>query len=121
MNDAIRKALATERRIDITTTGRTSGKPHRMEIFFHSLEDAVYISGHPGHRDWYANLLTEPRFTFHLKESIQADIAARATPIHDPVQRRDIITRIHQKTKLYEGQLEAWVQRSPLVLVDLEL
>ena len=29
-------------------------------------------------RDWHANLLATPQFTFHLKESLQADLAARA-------------------------------------------
>jgi hypothetical protein len=67
---AIEHALGQDRIIDITTTGRKSGRPHRIEIMFHYLEGAVYISGLPGRRDWYANHLQNPEMVFHLKQSV---------------------------------------------------
>ena len=66
MNDQIRDALAKDRVIDITTTGRVSGEPRRKEIWFHNLDGNLYITGTPGKRDWYANLVAHPEFTFHL-------------------------------------------------------
>ena len=65
MNDAILRALATDRTIDITTTGRTRGQRHRIETWFYRVGERVFLPGSPGRRDWYANLLAEPRFTFH--------------------------------------------------------
>jgi hypothetical protein len=81
VDDVIQEALQTDRTIDITTTGRNSGQSRRIEIWFHNVDGAIYITGTPGTRDWYANLVTDPSFFFHLKESTQADLAARATPI----------------------------------------
>jgi hypothetical protein len=79
----------------------------------------VYISSRPPRRrDWYANLVAHPEFTFHLKESIQADLPAKATPILDQARRRAIITAIHQKRGVYQDR-ESWVAHSPLVAVEL--
>jgi deazaflavin-dependent oxidoreductase (nitroreductase family) len=116
MDDRIRQALAQDRTIDITTVGRQSGQPRRLEIWFHNLDGDVYITGTPGRRDWYANMLAQPAFTFHLKGSVVADLPARATPITDPAERRAIFTRILAKLG-HPRDLEAWLERSPLVRV----
>jgi deazaflavin-dependent oxidoreductase (nitroreductase family) len=80
MNKAVKQALERDRTIDITTRGRTTGQPRRTEIWFHNLDGHLYITGTPGRRDWYANLLANPEFTFHLKQRVQVDLSARATP-----------------------------------------
>jgi len=67
--------------IDITTIGRKSGEPRRIEIWFHRLDGRFYITGTPGARSWYANLVANPDFTFHLKESAQVDLPARASAV----------------------------------------
>ncbi len=118
MDEAVQQALERDRTIDITTTGRTTGQSRRKEIWFHNIEGRLYITGSPGSRDWYANLVANPQFTFHLKQSAQADLAARATSIRDPDQRRDIISRIHQKIGGHRD-LQAWLEGSPLVEVEL--
>ncbi|NNF69098.1 MAG: nitroreductase family deazaflavin-dependent oxidoreductase, partial [Acidimicrobiia bacterium] len=74
LEDPILQALRTDLTIDITTVGRVSGEPRRTEIWFRNLDDQVYITGTPGPRDWYANLVANPSFTFHLKESVTADL-----------------------------------------------
>ena len=119
MNEQVHHALAQGGVIDITTRGRHTGLPRRIEIRFHHIEGQVYITGSPPRRRaWYANLLAHPEFTFHLKESIHADLPARATPILDQARRRAIITAIHQKRGVYQD-VEAWVEHSPLVAVEL--
>ena len=118
MDESIKQALERDRTIDITTTGRKTGQPRRTEIWFHNIEGRLYITGTPGRRDWYANLLAHPEFTFHLKQSVRADLPARATPILDKARRRAIIAAIHQKLGRYQD-IEAWVESSPLVAVQL--
>jgi deazaflavin-dependent oxidoreductase (nitroreductase family) len=118
MDDQVKRALERDRTIDIITTGRKSGQPRRTEIWFHRLDDRLYITGLPGPRDWYANLLANPEFTFHLKESVRADLPARARPILDEVERRAILTEI--TTMLGGRDLDAWMESSPLVEVELE-
>jgi ribosomal protein S18 acetylase RimI-like enzyme len=118
MDEQIKQALAQDLTIDIITTGRKTGEARRTEIWFHNIDGRLYITGLPGRRDWYANLLTHPEFTFHLKESVHIDLPARAKPILDAEQRRTILARIMQKLGR-EGDLEARVQGSPLVEVEL--
>ena len=114
------RALANDLTIDITTTGRKTGKPRRIEIWFHRLEGRYYITGVPGRRDWYANLVSNPRFTFHLKESVTTDLPATARPITDPRQKRHIVLGAETIwSRPHEGTVEQWVDRSPLVEVEL--
>src|SRR2546423_6161387 len=120
LDGPIRAALATDRTIDITTIGRKSGQPRRIEMAFHNLDGQVYITGTPGKRDWYANLVAHPEFTFHLKQSAQTDLPARATPITDDAQRRAILTRILTNIDRPLDQLDAWVADSPLVEVTFQ-
>jgi len=120
MDEAIRTALERDLVIDITTTGRKTGRPCRKEIWFHNVDGQLYITGSPGRRDWYANLLANPEFTFHLKRSARADLPARAMPIRDQARRREIFQKIQQRLQRRVGMnLEEWVERSPLVLVDI--
>jgi deazaflavin-dependent oxidoreductase (nitroreductase family) len=118
MDEAVRQALERDRTIDITTRGRKTGQPRRKEIWFHNLDGRLYITGTPGQRDWYANLVANPEFTFCLKQSVRADLPARATPIQDQASRRDIIAAINQKLGR-SWDLDAWVRGSPLVEVEL--
>lgn len=117
----VQQALTTDQVIDITTIGRKSGQPRRIEIWFHNLAGRLYITGMPGRpRDWLANLLAQPAFTFHLKESTQADLPARAIPLVEAEERRAVLTAILQKLGRTEEDVERWVRESPLVAVVLE-
>ena len=134
MRDEVRRALAlrpnasvAERTIDITTTGRRSGRLRRIEICFYRVDDAVYLSGIPSEhrRDWLANLADHPQFGFHLKHDIVADLDAEATVITDPVERRRILAPIvadfnerHTPESPWpRGDLDEWVAHSPLARV----
>lgn len=119
MDEQIRRALATDRTIDITTAGRQSGTPRRIEIWFHNLDGAIYITGLPGKRGWYANLLAQQAFTFHLKGSVQADLPAQASAVTDPQERRAIFVPILERLDR-SGELEDWMVRSPLVAVTFD-
>jgi deazaflavin-dependent oxidoreductase (nitroreductase family) len=117
MDEKIKQALEHDLTIDITTTGRKSGRPRRVEIWFHRVDGRVYITGTPGKRDWLANLRQNPDFTFHLKERVRADLPARARPVDDEGERRRIMASILRSLGR-SGDLEAWVKDSPLVEVE---
>lgn len=118
MDDAIARALATERVVDITTTGRRSGRPSRIEMWFHQVEGDVYITGRPLPRDWYANMLAEPRFTFHLKQSVVADLEAIAHPMPPGhPDRARVIGIVHDRVRS-SVSLSEWLESSPLVRVE---
>lgn len=103
--------------IDMTTHGRRSGVARRIEIVFHTFDDRVYITGRPGKRGWYANLLADPHFVFHLKRGIVADLPATARPITDAEQRRRLLSNIARD---WGYDLELMVASAPLIEVLFE-
>jgi hypothetical protein len=134
MREELRQALAIDRdtpidqrTIDITTTGRHSGEPRRIEIVFYRFEDSTYLSGIPDARPraWLLNLGAEPNFVFHLKHGVIADLPAVATVITDPEERRRILRRFVEEFNQRNGPdsgwpsaaLDEWVEASPLVRV----
>ena len=119
MDEAVQRALENDRTVDITTTGRRSGQPRRIEIWRYRYDGRTFLSGSPGTRDWYANLLANPEFTFHLKGSAQADLSATARPITEESERREVVTGILEDLGRGSGNLEDWVANSPLVEVTL--
>src|SRR6201994_680159 len=122
MGNEAAQALASARVIDITTTGRQSGQPRRIEIWYHRVDGKYYITGAPGRpRDWYANLVANPGFTFHLKETATADLPAVARPITDPAEREKVfaglLALLGDFTSRPGMAAEVWVASSPLVEV----
>jgi deazaflavin-dependent oxidoreductase (nitroreductase family) len=115
----IEAALAMGGVIDITTRGKRSGEPRRIEIVFFNLGGRVVISGMPGRRGWYANLLADPTLTFHLKRGVEADLPAQARPITDEAERRELLTPITRQWRR-DAQLERFVSDSPLVEITFE-
>jgi deazaflavin-dependent oxidoreductase (nitroreductase family) len=118
MDDRISHALSRGHVIDITTTGRRTGKPRRVEIVFHNFDGRLYISGMPGRkRAWLANLETDPNFTFHLKAGVTADLPARARVITEPAERREILAKVAQAWR--RNDVDVMVDSSPLIEVEI--
>lgn len=117
--DAIEAALERGHTIDITTTGRKSGKPRRLEIVFHNIDGRIYISGIPSRRrrSWLANLEAHPEFTFHRKGRVRADLPAIARVITDEAERRAVL--IHVARNWNRSDLETMVRYSPLIEVTV--
>jgi deazaflavin-dependent oxidoreductase (nitroreductase family) len=120
MDDRVRKALKVDMTVEITTVGRRTALPRRIEIWSHTLEGRVILTGTPGKRGWYANLQAHPEFTYHLKDAVQADLRATARPIRSEAGRRAVITKLKAASPWWQRQgldIEAWVKGSPLVEV----
>ena len=80
LDERVKGALAKGGVIDITTTGRRSGRPRRIEVVFRNIDGRIYISGTPSprRRSWLANLDAQPELTLHLKGRVRADLPAHA-------------------------------------------
>lgn len=119
MDDRIRRALSRGHLIDITTTGRRTGAARRIELVFHNFDGRIYLAGMPSRRrrSWLANLEADPRFTFHLKGAISADLPAAARPITDEAERRTIFEKVAQAWR--RTDVDAMVAWSPLVEVTI--
>jgi hypothetical protein len=117
-DEAIRRVLRHGHTIDITTTGRVTGEPRRIEIVFFNFGGRLYISGMPNanhERAWLLNLRADPRFTFHLKALLQADLPATAREINDPTERRRILELVAKAWR--RTDVDNMVLHSPLIEV----
>ena len=105
--------------IDITTIGRKSGDPRRIEIVIHNLDGRLYISGMPRRerRSWLANLDANPSFIVHLKRGIRADLPATAREITDPTERKQVLQGVARHWNRHD--VDTMVQFSPLVEVTI--
>lgn len=87
MDDAIRTAFHHSQVIDLTTTGRKTGRRRRIQIFRHDDDGRMFITGMPladRTRNWIDNIDADLRVVVHLKRSVVADIPATARRDHRP-------------------------------------
>lgn len=121
MDQAVRIALDHSHVIDITTTGRKTGEPRRIEIYLHNLDGRLVISGMPSAdrtRAWLRNVAADPAVTIHLKgPDVVADVAATARVITDPAERRELLTGVARNWR--RTDLGVMVEHSPLIEVTV--
>jgi deazaflavin-dependent oxidoreductase (nitroreductase family) len=113
----VQDELSDDPTIDITTIGRRTGKPRRIEIWMLDVDGRFFITGTPGRRDWLANLNDQPDFVVHLKRHAHEDLPARATVVTDRDTRRRVIE--HLSARWYRGQasIDDLVANAPMVEV----
>lgn len=108
--------FAAKRTIDITTFGRKTGLPRRVEIWWFHVDGRFIITGTPGRRDWLANVIHDPRLIVHLGDR---DIEATATPILDHEFRRRFFSEPSASWYSTQEELDALVRMSPMIEVHL--
>lgn len=109
--------LAATRTVDITTTGRRTGNPARIEIWWFHVDDRFVITGTPGPRDWYANVLADPNMTIHAPFG---DFCGKASIIDDPGFRRRVFTEPSIGWYRSQSELEHLVELAPMIEVELD-
>ena len=122
MDPTVEQALSRPQVIDMTTTGRRSGQPRRVEIVFHNHDGRIFISGMPDPartRAWIRNLEADPHLTIHLKRGINADVSAIARIVTDPAERRAVFERIVAEAWRNQN-VETMTAYSPLIEVSVD-
>jgi deazaflavin-dependent oxidoreductase (nitroreductase family) len=120
LDPAVWRSLGHGHTIDITTTGRRTGEPRRIEIVFHNFAGRLYISGLPnpkGERAWLLNLRANPSLTVHLKQFVTADLPATAREITDIEERREVLEKV---ARVWKRDAEPMVRWSPLIEIVVD-
>jgi deazaflavin-dependent oxidoreductase (nitroreductase family) len=111
--------LADEEFCYLTTTGRVTGRPHEIEIWF-ALEDSsgslYLLSGGRDRSDWVKNLRRNPEVTVRIDGEY---FGGRARFLED--EEEDELAR-HLLVEKYErnpGSLASWRRTALPVAVDL--
>ncbi len=115
-------ALATLDVCYVTTTGRRTGRPHRIEIWFGLDGGVLYlISGNGPGADWFRNLQAEPEVTVELGDEVRR---ATARVVTDAGERRRVGELMGAKHAGWRGDpdigltFEAWCFEVPVAAID---
>lgn len=113
-----RTELAGESFCCLTTLGRVSGRPHRIEIWFALDGRTVYLlSGGRERSDWVRNLRATPEVTVELGA---CRFAGRARIVEDSDEDERARALVHDKyAPGYDGDLSNWRRTALPVAVDL--
>ena len=118
VNNDVTAALHRSQLIDLTTTGRRSRLPRRIEIFLHEENGVLFITGMPRRdrtRDWIHNITADPHVIVHVKKGIQADVPATARVITDPHEARPLIEAAARRWR--RDDVDEMIAYSPLIVL----
>ncbi len=111
-------SLATEEYCYLTTTGRVTGSPHEIEIWFALRGSTLYmLSGGGDRADWVKNLRQNPRVTVLINgEAFEGRARESADGEEDDLIRRLLV----EKYERVPGHLAAWRRSALPIVVDLD-
>src|SRR5262245_51102655 len=99
----------------LTTTGRTSGLPREIEIWFALEGDTLYLlSGSGEHAHWVRNLQRDPTVRVRIGERRFSGRARRVDAPGEDARARELLG-----TKYDEGEDSEWRQTALAVAIDL--
>ncbi len=110
-------ALATTEFCYLTTRGRRSGEPHRIEIWFVAHDDGAYLLSDSDQSDWYRNLVAEPSVTLEIAGQSRQTRAAPVDPA-DPASAPVRATMVAKYQAGYGEDLARWSETAWLVRID---
>ena len=79
-DDALERALRTEEELELVTTGRRSGRPHRVTVWFAYEPGALWLRT-DADADWLRNLDHEPRALIRIAGR---ELAVERVAVDDP-------------------------------------
>lgn len=114
-------SLANESFCYLTTTGRRSGRPHTIEIWFALKENTLYmLSGGRDKADWVKNIAQQPNVQVRIRDTVfqgSARIVRAAEDAQEDALAREIV--YNKYTARGEDDLDDWARTSLPVAVDL--
>lgn len=106
--------------IQLTTSGRKTGKPHERELYAFDHEDKLVVTASAGgrdhHPDWYLNLRANPRVQVRIGKKEYEATAQQASPALRTVLWEELI----RQSPMYDGYRKKTKRVIPMVLLTLD-
>jgi len=119
-NPLLSPLLAEERYCYLTTTGRITGKPHEIEIWFSCKDNTLYLLSQGMDRsDWVKNLLKNPSVTVRIREQTFQATARLVEDKEEELAARNLHADKYNERKV-NGSLSGWAKSALVVGIDIE-
>jgi deazaflavin-dependent oxidoreductase (nitroreductase family) len=117
-SESLLEELAGEAFCYVTTTGRVSGRPHRIEIWFAYDDGRLYLLAGGGERaDWVRNLRRDPSVTLEVGDFTGPATATILEDAGEDAVPRRLLAAKYQGWQ--EGQnLSDWARTALLVAIQ---
>ena len=116
---ALDPAVAEESYCYLTTTGRVSGEPREIEIWFGLVGSTVYLLSGGGDRsNWVRNLRRNPAVTVRIAGTTWPGRARIVEDADEDERARTVL--VDKYAPGYSGNLDDWRRRSLPVAIELE-
>ena len=101
----------------LTTRGRTTGRPHTIEIWFASDSETLYLIADSDRADWVRNLVADPSVEVRISDTTWK---ASARVLSAPEERDRGAGLVYAKYQPgYSGDLSGWRDGGVVVSVTL--
>ena len=113
------RALADEDFCYLTTTGRVTGRPHEIEIWFSLVPETeilYMLSGGGDRSDWVRNLRRNPEVTVRIAGEELSGRAREARDVEEDELARRLLVEKYESSP---GRLANWRRTALPVAVDL--
>ena len=89
------QALDSTRELEVTVTGRTSGRKISLPVWFvHEAETLYLLPVKGSDSDWYKNILRTPTMTISARGT---EITVNVKPITEPHKVREVVEKFRAK------------------------
>jgi deazaflavin-dependent oxidoreductase (nitroreductase family) len=104
----------------LTTTGRRSGRPHTVEMWFAASGRRLYLLAGNGERaDWVRNLRANPRVTVRFGDEVRSGLARVVADRAADSEARRLLAGKYQAWR--EGlPLSTWARTALPVVIELD-
>lgn len=111
-------SLGQEEYCYLTTTGRVTGRPHEIEIWFGTQNSTLYLLSGSETSDWVKNLLKNPAVSVRIGEHTFSGSARLVNDKDEDRLARYLLAEKYQEWE--EGKtLSQWAQTALPVAIDL--
>ena len=116
--NSLLSSLAKEDYCYLTTTGRVSGRPHEIEIWFGLRNNTLYLLSGSERSDWVKNLLKNPSVTVRIGKQAFAGTARLVKEKDEDTLARYLLAEKYQEWE--DGKtLSEWARTALPIAIDL--
>jgi len=116
----ILSALVHEDYCYLTTTGRVTGKPHDIEIWFGAQKGSIYLMAGDHQSDWVKNLIKDPNVTVRIARHHFTGIARLVKDEQEEMTARYLLAEKYPEWE--DGRtLSEWARTALVVAIDFKI